>query len=147
MLLGQSVLGPPRIRRVRSDGDLLGLTPEKIAAADLAVLTEYGHLAETFAIGEILKLLSACDSPVTVGHFRTNTGDEVDLIVETTDGRVLAFAVKAGSRVHGEDLKGIRALRSKLGHRLTAVVLYTGAHAFQHEEGSYVLPLDSLWRP
>ncbi|MCL2787673.1 MAG: DUF4143 domain-containing protein [Micrococcales bacterium] len=35
------------------------------------------------------------DVPVTLGHWRTSDGAEVDLIVEHDDGRVLAFEAKA----------------------------------------------------
>jgi hypothetical protein len=34
---------------------LLNLTPQKIAQADPATLADYGHLLETFAVGQILK--------------------------------------------------------------------------------------------
>jgi predicted AAA+ superfamily ATPase len=125
---------------------LLGLTPEKISRADPAVLSEYGHLIETFAVGEILKQVGWWDGPVATGHFRTATGDEVDVVLEREDGDVIAFEVKAGTRVHGEDLRGMRALRTRLGRRLrAAIVLYTGALAYTHEDGTNVLPLDFLW--
>ncbi|GAA1580199.1 hypothetical protein GCM10009789_37500 [Kribbella sancticallisti] len=147
-ILGSRVARQPKLHLVDSGvaAWLLGLTPDKLARADPASLTEYGHLTETFAVGEILKQLSWWDAAVSVGHFRSRTGEEVDLVVETDDGHVIAFEIKAGSRIHREDLRGIDALRTKLGDRLTAaVILYTGAHAYQHEDGSLVLPLDSLW--
>lgn len=146
--LGTRIGRQPKIHLVDSGvaAWLLGVTPERITQGDPTALAEYGHLTETFAVGEISKYLSVCDTPVRIGHFRTGGGDEVDLIVETDDGRVLAFEIKAGTRIHGEDLKGIRTLRNKLGNRLTAVFFYTGAHAFRHEEGALVLPLDTLWR-
>jgi predicted AAA+ superfamily ATPase len=125
---------------------LLGLTPEKISRGDPAVLTDYGHLTETFAVGEILKQVSWWDAPVAVGHFRTAAADEVDLVLERDDGDVIAFEVKSGTRVHGEDLRGIRALRARLGSRLvTAVVLYTGEFPYTHDDGTLVVPLDTLW--
>ena len=105
------------------------------------------HLVETFAVGEILKQVSWWDGPVSVGHFRTAAAEEVDLVLERDDGGVIAFEIKAGTRVHGEDLRGIRALRTRLGNRLlTAVILYTGALSYTHEDGTAVMPLDSLWR-
>jgi hypothetical protein len=125
---------------------LLGLTPEKIAKNDPSVLTEYGHLVETFAVGEILKHVSWWDGPVAAGHFRTATAEEVDLVLERDDGSVIAFEVKAGTRVDGADLAGIKALRARLGNRLAAaVILYTGPLAYMHEDGTMVLPLDVLW--
>ncbi|WP_216917302.1 DUF4143 domain-containing protein [Nocardia noduli] len=64
-------------------------------------MSEYGHLVETFAVGEVLEQISWWDGPVTVGHFRIGSGDEVDSVIESDDGRVIAFEFKAGSRVHG----------------------------------------------
>ncbi|MFD4433137.1 ATP-binding protein, partial [Nocardia sp. NPDC058497] len=146
--LGSRIARHPKLHLVDSGLGAwrMGLTPEKIAAGDPSVLTEYGHLTETFAVGEILKQVSWWDGPVSFGHFRTSSGDEVDLVLEADDGRVVAFEFKAGSRVHGEDLRGIRSLRDRLGTRLsTAVVFYTGSRVFEHDEGAYVVPLDALW--
>jgi len=146
--LGSRVVRQPKVHLVDAGvmAWLLGLTPEKISKSDPAVLTEYGHLVQTFTVGEILKQVSWWDAPVAVGHFRTPAADEVDLVLERDDGDVIAFEIKAGTRVHGEDLRGIRALRSRLGKRLiAAVVLYTGAFAYTHDEGTIVLPLDALW--
>jgi hypothetical protein len=57
-LLGQLAARP---------GQVLNITP--VAGA---TLTEYGHLLETFAVGEILKQVSRSDAPVTVGRFRSS---------------------------------------------------------------------------
>jgi predicted AAA+ superfamily ATPase len=146
--LGSRVARQPKVHVVDAGvmAWLLGLTPDKIAQGDPAVLTEYGHVVESFAVGEILKQVSWWDAPVTVGHFRTATAEEVDLVLERDDGAVIAFEVKAGTRVHGEDLRGIRTLRNRLGPRLAAaVILYTGSFAYTHDDGTLVLPLDMLW--
>lgn len=64
------------------------------------------------------KDVSWSDAPVAVGYFRTESGDEVDLVLERDDGQVIAFEIKAGTRVRGEDLRGLRLLRDRLGSRL-----------------------------
>lgn len=146
--LGSRVTRQPKIHLVDAGvmAWLMGLSPEKIAKNDPATLTEYGHLVETFAVGEILKQVSWWDAPVSVGHFRTAAAEEVDLVLERDDGGVIAFEIKAGTRVDRSDLAGMRALRSRVGERLVAaVVLYTGALTFAHEDGTLVLPLDALW--
>jgi len=125
---------------------LLNLTPRKIAEAAPATLTEYGRLLETFAVGEILKQASWSDAPVAAGHFRTEAGDEVDLVLERDDGQVIAFEIKAGSRIFGDDLRGLRQLKERIGGRLeAAVVLYTGVHAYTHDGWVTILPLCRLW--
>ena len=146
--LGSRVVKHPKVHILDSGvmAWLLSLTPEKITQADPSTLTEYGHLLETFAVGEILKQVSWSDAPVTVGYFRTERGDEVDLVLERDDGQVIAFEIKAGTRIGGEDLHGLRLLKERLGPRLQeAVILYTGQYAYRYEDWAWVLPLSQLW--
>jgi uncharacterized protein len=125
---------------------LLNLTAQKVGQGAPATLTEYGHLLETFAVGEVLKQVSWSDAPVDTGYFRTEAGDEVDLVLERDDGQVITFEVKAGSRVSPDDLRGLRLLKDRLGKRLqNAIVLYTGEHAYTRDGWITVLPLDRLW--
>jgi predicted AAA+ superfamily ATPase len=146
--LGSRITRHPKVHLVDSGvmAWLLSLTPQKITQATPAALTEYGHLLETFAVGEILKQASWFDAPVTAGHFRTEAGDEVDLVLERDDGQVIAIEVKAGSRISGEDFRGLRQLKERLGPRLEeAIILYTGEHAYTHDSWITILPLDRLW--
>jgi uncharacterized protein len=146
--LGSRITRHPKVHLVDSGvmAWLLSLSPQKITQATLAALTEYGHLLETFAVGEILKQASWFDAPVTAGHFRTEAGDEVDLVLERDDGQVIAIEVKAGSRISGEDFRGLRQLKERLGLRLEeAIILYTGEHAYTHDDWITILPLDRLW--
>lgn len=148
--LGSRIAHHPKLHLVDSGvmAWLLNLTPQKIAQADPATLTDYGHLLETFAVGEILKQAGWSDAPVTAGHFRTAAGDEVDLVLERDDGQVIAFEIKSGSLVQGDDLKGLRFLKSRLGNRLeAAIVFYTGPHAYTQDEWIHILPFDRLWTP
>ena len=146
--LGSRITRHPKVHLVDSGvmAWLLSLTPQKITQATPAALTEYGHLLETFAAGEILKQASWFDAPVTAGHFRTEVGDEVDLVLERDDGQVIAFEIKAGSRISGEDFRGLRQLKERLGPRLEeAIILYTGEHAYAQDGWITILPLDRLW--
>jgi hypothetical protein len=146
--LGSRIVKHPKVHVLDSGvmAWLLNLTAEKIALADPSTLTDYGHLLETFAVGEILKQVSWSDAPIAAGYFRTEAGDEVDLVLERDDGQVIAFEIKAGTRVGSEDLRGLRLLKDRLGSRLQeAITLYTGQYAYRHEDWAWVLPLSQLW--
>ena len=69
-------------------------------------------------------------------------------MLERDDGKIVGFEVKAGSRVPGEDLRGLRKLRAALGARFIAgVALYTGARSYTYDDRIHVVPIDHLWRP
>lgn len=141
--------GSPKVHMVDSGlaARLLRIGPVKLASLDPATLTEFGHLLETFAVGELRKQISWLDESVTVGHWRTSDGDEVDLVLEFDDGRVLAFEVKAGERVSGKDFTGLRKLRDRLGPRfIGGVALSLGSRSYTYAKGLHVMPVDRLWR-
>ena len=81
-----------------------------------------------------------------VSHFRTRGGErEVDLIVERSDGRVVAIEVKLSATVDDGDVAHLRWLGTQLGPDLVdAVVVTTGQHAYRRADGIAVVPLALL---
>lgn len=127
---------------------LLGCSEPKLEHLDPTTLTEFGHLLETFVVGELRKQVSWLPEPVTVGHWRTKDTDEVDFVADYADGRVLGFEVKANERITGSDFGGLRKLRDSLGDRFVAGVAFTtGARSYTFDDRLHVLPIDRLWRP
>ena len=127
---------------------LLGVSPDKVTPANPSATTEFGHLLETFVFGELSKQVSWFDRAVTLGHWRTTTGSEVDIVLELSDGSVLAFEVKASERLGMGDARGLRELRDRLGKRFVAgVVFTTGPRSYTLDDRIHVLPIDRLWRP
>lgn len=125
---------------------LMRLTTQRLSLLQSSALTEFGHLLETFVVGEILKQVSWSNNVAGVGHWRTQNGDEADIILERDDGCVIAFEVKTGSRVTGNELGGLRKLKDALGDRFVAgVVLYTGERSYSPVDQIHVLPIDRLW--
>ncbi|PJE96226.1 hypothetical protein CUT44_19125 [Streptomyces carminius] len=146
--LGSRVAGMPKVHLVDSGlaSHLLGLTTRRLAGRQPAVLTEFGHVLETFAVNEVLRQVSWLEEPVITGHFRTHDQIEVDLVVESYDGRTAGVEVKASSRVTQQDLRGLRMLRDKLGDAYTGgVLLNLGNRAYTIDERIHVLPLSTLW--
>ncbi|CAB4974482.1 MAG: DUF4143 domain-containing protein [Actinobacteria bacterium] len=127
---------------------LMRINPQKLVTLDPTVVTEFGNLLETFVVGELTKQASWLPESPILGHWRTGDDDEVDLVIENDEGRVLAFEVKANERVPGSDLKGLRKLREALGDNFIAgVALSTGARSYTFEDRLHVMPIDRLWRP
>ena len=125
---------------------LLGITPQRMSRPDPAALVEFGHLLETFVVGELLKQVSWSGEVVSVGHWRTHDGQETDLVIEHSDGSVLAFEVKAGTRIDRRAARGLRALRSALGDAFRAgFVLHTGALTYRLDDRIIAAPIDTLW--
>ena len=127
---------------------LLGLSAAKLARPDPAARTEFGHLLETFVVGELLKQLSWYEEATTVGHWRTHDGQEVDLVVERHDGAVIGFEAKAAREIKASDLAGLKVLRDALGSAFVAgFVLTTGERGGRLDDRLFTLPIDTLWQP
>ena len=125
---------------------LLRVSAETLASPRPTSMTEFGHLLESFCVAEVLKQCSWSDRSVLTGHWPTHDGQEVDLVLERDDGAVAGVEVKAGSRITPSDLKGLRALRDRLGSSfIGGVVLSTGTRSYTADTDLYVLPVDRLW--
>lgn len=127
-------------------GWLLGITARGISRRVPTVLSEFGHLFETFVVNEVLKQASWLDESLRFGHFRTTRGDEVDLVVENEENEVVAVEVKAGSTYRRDDLRGLTLLRDRVGARFTAgVLVYTGDRAARVGDRLHLVPASALW--
>lgn len=77
-----------------------------------------------------------------MSHLRTQRGEhEVDLIVTSDDGAVVALEVKLGAAPEERDLRHLLGLRGRLGSRLTdAAVITTGPTAYRRPDGIALIP-------
>ena len=145
----QGPVSRPKLHMVDSGvgGRLLRLTAERIGSGVPLFRGQYGHLLETFVVGEVRKMISWMDSPYGIGYWRDREGDEVDLVVERSeDEAVIGLEVKAASRVRPHDWKGLRLLRDRLGPRFqVGLVMYTGEMPYRLDERIYAMPIDKLW--
>jgi len=70
-----------------------------------------------------------------------NGRQEIDLIVERDDHRVLPVEIKLSGTVTDDDVKHLHWLRAQLGDDvLDAVVVTTGPHAYRRPGGIAVVP-------
>jgi uncharacterized protein len=108
----------------------------------------FGHLLESFVVAEVMKQLGWATSSCTPWYFRDSEGNEVDLVLERSDGLLVGVEVKAGVTVGPPDAKGLRRLRHLVGERFVhGVVLYTGTGSFRIEGDPQLTahPISVLW--
>jgi predicted AAA+ superfamily ATPase len=105
-----------------------------------------GALVETFVGNELLKQTSWHDRPLSLHHFRTHIGEEVDFVLEAPDGTIAGIEVKLSSSVTAGDVRGLKALRDAAGKRFhRGVVLYTGEAVVPLGEQIAAAPIGNLW--
>lgn len=105
-----------------------------------------GPLLETFVAGELARQLSWNETPVRLFHWRDRDGREVDLIAESSDGRVAAIEVKAARDVDEHDFRHLVTLRDRLGDRfVNGVVLHLGERPLAFGDRLTALPISALW--
>lgn len=107
-----------------------------------------GRLVETFVVGELRAQAEWSEARPGLFHFRDRDGAEVDVILESGDGRVVGVEVKAGATVRAEDLGGLRLLERRLGPDFAAGIVLCTAPQPRHLGGRlWMLPISSLWQP
>jgi len=108
------------------DGTLLGALFESLVALSVRIYSGYNE--------------------ARIGHLRTARGrQEIDLIVERDDGRVVAIEVKLARTVEDRDVRHLAWLEGRVGDRLLdSVVVTTGPTAYRRRDGVAVIPLALL---
>lgn len=121
---------------------MLGITAERIAQ-DRALL---GPLLETFVFSEIMKQCAWLDEVSVLNHYRDKDQDEVDIVVEMHDGRLVGIEVKAAATVTANDFKGLRKLRDVAAeHFKLGVVLYDGENVVPFGTHMFAAPVSCAW--
>ena len=99
-----------------------------------------GHLFESLVTLGIRTFAQAAEAQVR--HLRLHGGrQEVDLIVERGDQRVIAIEVKLSSTVDDGDVRHLLWLREQIGDDLLdSIVIHTGPQAYRRPDGIAVIP-------
>ncbi|MGH9189104.1 MAG: ATP-binding protein [Acidimicrobiales bacterium] len=106
-----------------------------------------GPLVENLLLGELARQVALSDEVLSLRHYRTRDGAEVDGVIEHADGRVVGVEVKAAETVRASDFGHLRHLQRRLGDRmLLGVVLHLGQTVASFGPGLWALPADVVWR-
>lgn len=104
-----------------------------------------GKILENFVAMEIARLAETSRLQPRQYHYRRRD-HEVDVVLETPDGRIASAEVKAAATVRTSDYKGLAKLRGARGDEFIAgVVFYTGARTIALTDRIWAVPICSLW--
>lgn len=148
----------PRARPVRRPK--IHITDTALAAALIGVdhqalarpaAPAAGALLETFVVNEIARSAGEAPRPLRLHHYRDGLGHEVDLLIERSDGAVVAVEVKATASPRAEHLKHVAWLRDRLdvaepGTFKAGVLLHTGRQRHKVGDRLSMCPIDVLWQ-
>jgi len=105
-----------------------------------------GSLVETLVCAELLKHLAFSARALSLWHYRTQTGIEVDFVLEDRHGKLTGIEVKAAATVDGKDFKGLRHLQdTEPGHFQRGIVLYTGRECVAFGKELFAMPMSAWW--
>lgn len=111
-----------------------------------------GHLLESFVAAQVRAEASLTDPPALMWHLRTDTQQEVDLVL--THGRRV-FGIEVSSSVNplnradarpARKLRHLRAMRDALGDVFGAgVLLYAGSEVLDLGDRITAVPISTIW--
>lgn len=115
------------------------LRPEVALGAD-------GPIIEGFVLTELLRQASSAPDPPEFAHYRDRDAAEIDIVVESPDGRIAAIEVKAGPGAGPAAVRNLVSLRDRLATRfVTGVVLHSGSEGARLGDRIISLPISALW--
>ncbi|MCG3199001.1 MAG: hypothetical protein GHCLOJNM_03508 [bacterium] len=121
---------------------LLGVTDEAPAREGNLL----GPIVENFVAMEVIKQISWSRTRPQMFCFRTHSGEEVDLVLEDSRGRIVGIEIKAKDSLRPEDQRGLRSYSECLGDRFhLGVLLYRGSETIPLGKRLIAMPISALW--
>lgn len=106
----------------------------------------WGRILENFVLMEMLKQASWSDFDLSLYHYRSASGQEIDFIIERGDGKLIAVEVKATSKIDISDFNHIKSFANETGNKfLRGVVFYTGNEIIPFAKNLTALPINTFW--
>lgn len=121
---------------------LLGWDADAVSASGALL----GAVFENFVLMELSKQLAWSNVRAKIFHFRTATGQEVDFVLESANGKIVGIECKAATTIKSDTFKGLRTLKELAGKKFhRGIVFYTGSSVLSFAEDMYAVPVSALW--
>lgn len=118
---------------------LLGLE----TAEELVESRYFGPILESFIATEFIKQHTWSEAKYRMYHFRSHSGNEIDLILQDNKSRILGVEIKAATSVGRNDFKGLMSLRDEVGEKFyKGILLYTGTHVVPFDATLKAIPIN-----
>ena len=106
-----------------------------------------GPLLENFVLLELLKQASWSETQPRLFYFRTQAGQEIDVVMEDPAGRIVGIEIKAAATLTRRDFAALKDFSESMGdafHR--GIILYTGSEPVSFGKNLHALPVSTLWK-
>jgi predicted AAA+ superfamily ATPase len=121
-----------------------GMASHLMGASDWSILEKQGNagpMVETWVASELMKLIAICDHPLQLYFWRTQSGSEVDFLIERGK-ELVALEVKWAARINESDIANLKQCAEDLKERLRlSVILYTGTEVVPFGPQIIAVPL------
>ncbi|OGU81864.1 MAG: hypothetical protein A2W11_06890 [Ignavibacteria bacterium RBG_16_35_7] len=106
----------------------------------------WGRIVENFVLLELLKQSSWSNYNLSLFYFRTSSGQEVDFIIENSNGSLVGIEVKASTKITADNFNHLKMFADETGKKfLRGFVLYTGKELIPFAKNMFALPISVLW--
>jgi len=106
----------------------------------------FGYVLENYVYAELKRLASWHDEPLHFSHYRDKDQVEVDVVLETLNGKVFGIEVKASATIGKKDFQGLERLKNTAGTDFClGLLLYDGDYINQYADNIFSIPIGSLW--
>lgn len=127
-----------------------GLLINQLRVSQKSILEDgrlLGPILENFVFMELKKMASWSQEKIELYHFRTETGHEVEIVLENRAGQVIGIEVKSSETISPDDWKGLAVLESEMQEKMVrSVIFYLGKDVIVLGNKRIALPISALWQ-
>lgn len=106
---------------------------------------EWGQVFETFVVNEIRKQLSWLDTSISLYHYRTHQGKEIDLVLENKQQEIIAIEIKASQKITSAMSKNFAQIKNDTGDKFKiGLIIYPGNSIEILGDRVYAIPLTCI---
>jgi predicted AAA+ superfamily ATPase len=136
-------LGKRLVKTPKLNFNDTGMAAHLIGVNEWKALENQGHagaMVETWVACELVKLMPVLDHRFRLYFWRTQTGQEVDFLIERA-GKLVAIEVKWGRQINKSDTNNLNRLAEDLKEKLLfSVILYSGVESVPFGPKTVAMP-------